>query len=141
MSITREVYAGKYLRVWMPIKVITDENWRICPKCKKELGHKYCPLCGTETEETERQIREDIYDLLQAGIIFHDDDIFLARSFPDYDIVLPNQRLDCGEFLNEEDEIEFSDLEFNENWIKLMKELDKRSIRYEIHNGTVSFLM
>ncbi len=144
MSTTKEVYAGKYLRVWMPTATIVDQDCRICPKCKKKLGYKYCPLCGTETEATERQTCEDIHDIMKK--IFDDYDQFMTVSFwyevrPDYTIVLPNSNLDCGELLDEEDEAEFSDQELTGDWIKLMEELDKRNIRYEIHNGAVSFFM
>lgn len=140
MSTNLSVYAGVYLRVYMPKEKYIDRD-RICPACEKFMFSKFCPYDGNETLEIEKQRQSSFYDFCQS--VFGDGDRFSTRNIDSENFVIIMANLDSqpGHAYVNDEKIEQSlpKEDYSGDWEILTIALDKNGIKYDKCFGIVSY--
>lgn len=137
-------YVGAYLKVFMPIKTITETK-DLCSKCGQERHDcAFCPHCGGKVEKrnVERQEMADFYEFCEKHF-GHGDTFaqpFQFRPSKEYIIALPNTEKDNLVTLEPYHDVGFLDIppnEFGGEYQRLMVALDKDGIKYEKCYGII----
>ena len=142
MGMSKCIYIGKYLRVWLPTERVESQHRRRCPKCDTIKFAPFCEQCGSETTPTVSETRLDQYELFEE--LFDCGDQFTTHYLCDggYEVVLPNLGGQSGGvFVDESTEIPIPKEELVGDWEVLMQAYEKRGIRYEQAEGVFVYYM
>lgn len=156
MGANRELYYGVYMRVYMPpkevkkkIKTCLDKE---CMRHMQYVSTPFCPLCGGKIDEFEyiKPSFENLHELLSEDL--DDEDLFqvVYPDDKDFVIALPNNFKTQGGFLFTYDtSTEIVDLGsdltpllydfLKEDWVRLVKVLDMKRIKFEKKIGVLQW--
>lgn len=137
MSISKTVYIGPYLRVYMPKEKYKDGSGR-CPTCGETSYAKFCKNDGSEIQEVEKECLSDFFDFCES-VFGNGDQFATANDNTNYKIVIANLPGQGGLYIEDEREYKIPNNYLSDDWQKLIGALQKARIDFESHYGIVSF--
>ncbi len=142
MSVSLTVYAGNYLKVWMP-KTEREGNSGACRECGVQRRAKFCKSCGTKIEFDKAFPMQSMWGYLEK--VFVDEDQFqTCRDKADnFHILTPNlpEQAEAGSYLDEY-ELEHEmppPFDFSGDWEILIASLSQDNIRHEKKHGIITY--
>ena len=151
MGVSRSVYIGWYLKVWLP-KETADSGKNECGSCKETFSQpaKFCPNCGNKLVKKLGEKPIHPYDYIDRVFGDEDCEMYFTYDHPGgmmvtnksgFVVYLPNHKdMKCGFWLDEydfEQELAWGTVT-HKAWDTLIDSLGADGIKHELKCGVIN---